>query len=171
MSEPKQPRFTKGTIITLTCFGGIVLLFILFCSGLHFPVISPQASLAKGIREDFKIELPTSLKVANAARHAYRDPSYHYECDLPPAVLLTFMQQLEAAAKAAGYNYELKDAKEADEFYTPLTRRFASGSSPAWYDPAALPDRQDLTISLGGRGYWFFFSPPTGKLYVYWYAT
>ncbi|MCL2648449.1 MAG: hypothetical protein FWD61_15810 [Phycisphaerales bacterium] len=170
--NPRQPRFPRGARITLGCFGTIVLLFILFCSGLNFPVIFPHASFAHGIDKDFNVTIPPSLKVLHAARLAMRDPAYYYECQLPPAEVRPFMQQIEAAAKTVPLLIE----KAEDRFCfqpQPLNRFSYGPTPPAWYNPASLPDRQEFFIRLtnDSAGYWFFFSPSTGKIYVFWYET
>ena len=148
---PPAPRPMRTLLKIGGILGPILLLFILFCSGLNIPVIAPQSSFARSIREDFNVELPASLKVVRAARCAMRDPAYHYECDMPATEVLPFMQRL-------GFNAD----RVSEE------RRFSFGPPPpAWYTPASLPDRQSHITAR----YWFFFSPSTGKIFVFWYAT
>ena len=53
----------------------ILILFMLFCSGLNFPVVLlAQNSFRRAMENDFGVTFPSSLRVQHAARCAYRDP-------------------------------------------------------------------------------------------------
>jgi hypothetical protein len=147
----------------------MVLLFVLFCSGLNFPVIGKQGSFEGSVQKDFGIGVPASLRVVNAARQAYRDPAYFYECDVAPVDGAAFLAAIERAAGLRKY-----DARpEIVGNY-----RLMGPSPPAWFKPESSPDCVKLGVSLPGSGtdeaasgYWFYFSPSRGKLFVWWYST
>jgi hypothetical protein len=144
-----------------------VFVFVLFCSGLNFPVIAPQYSFTRAMMNDFGVATPGSVKVVQAARCAYMDPAYFYECDANPADLAMFRALIEAGAKIRGHRLNLKSTD----------RRFSFGPPPpAWFDPGKHPDLERVEVGIERRPgdlreYWFFFSAKAQKIYIFWFAT
>ena len=164
-SHTKKTRSRRNLIIRVLGLG-LVALIILNCSGLNIPVIGKQSSLVGGVQRDIGVTLPSSLHVIRAARLALRDPAYYYECEIPAADIPGMIDSLSKAA-----------ARNRFHVSTDLDRRFSFGDPPAWFSPGSGPDVQQLKIdspnseNKSAAGYWFVFSPTSGKVWVFWYTT
>jgi hypothetical protein len=145
----------------------MMALFSLFCSGWNIPVMGGQSSFDWGMRGDFGISPPASLKVEHASRTAERDFAYHYVCTMTPGDVDAFKASVIAAAGAKGYVLE-RDRRD---------RRFTFGPSPpSWYRPDVAVDVERVAVLIEprtgeARGYWFFFSKGMGRVWVFYYTT
>ena len=159
---------SRKTAILCGAFGlCFLLLIILNCSGLLFPLPSAQGNLKRGVKDSFGVTLPASAKVLKGVYVAEMDKSEFFMVQMDPADVLPFSAALEAASVPRGYIINNRDP------------RFEIGvGGPSWYTPGLIPDLVAQRISIprtsSGRsstGYWFFFSPSTGRAFVYWYMT
>ena len=64
---------------------GVGVMFLLFCSGLHFPVWDGRGRLQGHLTRDFNVSLPASARVARAVSVAYRDPGEFYAVEMARA--------------------------------------------------------------------------------------
>lgn len=133
------------------------LAFLLFCSGLHFPIWNPRARLQSRLSSDLNLTLPPSAKVLNAISVAYRDPGEYYTIEVPLADIPPFIARLQSSAKSAA-------DRDPTEPWTP-------GRAPTWWTPQTLPQlhRLDLFRPDEQGGFIWYYSPTSTTLYAFWF--
>ena len=133
------------------------VVFVFFCSGLHFPMWNAKGNLTAHLMRDLRLSLPGHATVTHAVRVAYRDPGEYYAVELP---------QVEAAAFVAKVRLASHELEEVDP-----ARPWSMGRIPTWWKPNDLPNlkRLDFQLQSGLGGYMLYYSESAGTVYLFWY--
>ena len=150
----------RRKLLAIGLLGGVAVLFIAFCSGLHFPMWSPRAKLEGRMSEELNLSLPAGARVVRGVREAYRDPAEFYEVEMAAVGdVMPFIAKVRSSGTAA------KDGDPA--------RQGAMGRVPDWWKTRALAGVRCLEVSHRDRegGYSFFYWPASRTVYVFWFRT
>lgn len=152
LTRPQRP-FPWRLVAIL--FGTVLLVFVLFCSGLSFPILGGASrNLERGLWDDFALTLPKSAAVEHGARVAYRDPSYFFVVKFAPADLQPFID----AIRAKGHNLE-------DRVHFTVV----GPQPPSWFDVANVNDLITFDVRDRSSNVWRLgYSPSTSRIYVMW---
>ena len=154
----RKPHRRK--LLAFGLLGGMAALFIAFCSGLHFPMWSPQGKLEGRMADELNVSLPKGATVVRGIREANLDPAEFYEVELDSASdVMPFIAKVRSSGTAA------KDGDPA--------RQGAMGRVPDWWKTQSLPGVRCLEVSHRDRegGYSFFYSPASRTVYVFRFRT
>ena len=138
---------------------GAAISFLLWCSGLHFPIWNAQGRLQRHLTDDLGVSLPPGTKVTRAIRVATLDPGEYYAVEIPQASVTPFI----AAVRAAGRHPQDRDP----------SGHWYMDRLPDWWLPQNIPQVQRLELSDREEkgGYTFYYSLSSSTLYVFWFRT
>jgi hypothetical protein len=155
---PSSPR-RRRVYGRLLVIGSVLLLFVFFCSGLHFPFWNARGHLNSRLSDEMQLSLPPSAKVTHAVRVATNDPAEYYAIEMDVADVAPFMAHVRSA---------LPQAREVD----PATA-WTMGRIPDWWKPSALRQVQRLDGFHRDEqgGYIWYFSKSEPTIYFFWCRT
>src|SRR4051812_19110480 len=117
-----MPR--RRLLLSLILPLSIALLFLLFCSGLQFPVIGKRSTLNGLLTDELAVPLPPAAQVTNPVRVASNDPARYFDLTFPTAAQAqAFITTLRAAANAKRWQIEDR----------PPGHPWTMDAPPAWF--------------------------------------
>ena len=146
-----------GRWINVALSVAVILLIVLNCSGLRFPILNPRADLDDELAR-YGAHLPASAIVQRSERVAYRDPEHCFQVNMPPAETIALFASLVKAAKPEHVRLHESHERLPKPAYP----------KPSWWMPEQFADANGIEVfdEIGRMS--AVYSPSTGQALFCW---